>query len=273
MDEPVDSRDGHGPVGEDLIPAAEGLVGGDGNTAVFVAPSDQFEEDAGFGLILVGISDVVKDDQVELVEFGEGRLENEVASGSLEPLHQIAGPGVEDAMSGLHQSVANGAQDVRLAGPGISDGNQVAAAVQPIACRQSLDTGAGQGWQGLEVEGCQCLAGRKLCFVQMVADAAHVALGEFIFRQNGEETGSRPAFGVGAGGNLGPELVEAGQPERGQHAGQRVDVDLAGGHALAPRRASKLSSRGGRQPHPLAMLWPLAPAATPAPWAPARDLH
>ena len=28
MDEPVDSRDGHGPVGEDLIPAAEGLVAG-----------------------------------------------------------------------------------------------------------------------------------------------------------------------------------------------------------------------------------------------------
>ena len=71
MNEPVDSRDGHGLVGEDLIPAAEGLVGCDGDAAVFVAPGDQLEEDAGFSLILVGIGDVVEDDQVELIEFGE----------------------------------------------------------------------------------------------------------------------------------------------------------------------------------------------------------
>ena len=70
MDEAVDGGDSHGFVGEDLIPAAEGLVGRDGDAAIFIAPSDQFEEDAGFSLILVGIGDVVEDDQVELVEFG-----------------------------------------------------------------------------------------------------------------------------------------------------------------------------------------------------------
>ena len=43
MNEPVDSRDGHGFVGEDLIPAAKGLIGCDGDAAVFVASSDQFE--------------------------------------------------------------------------------------------------------------------------------------------------------------------------------------------------------------------------------------
>jgi len=37
------------------------LVGGDGNTAVFVAPGDQFEEDAGFSLILVGTGDAVEE--------------------------------------------------------------------------------------------------------------------------------------------------------------------------------------------------------------------
>ena len=60
MNEPVDGGDGDGLVGKDLIPAAEGLVGHDGDAAVFIAPSDQFEEDAGFGLILVGIGDVVE---------------------------------------------------------------------------------------------------------------------------------------------------------------------------------------------------------------------
>jgi len=38
-------------VGKDLVPAAERLVGRDGDAAVFIAPGDQFEEDAGFGLI------------------------------------------------------------------------------------------------------------------------------------------------------------------------------------------------------------------------------
>ena len=48
-------------VGKDLVPAAEGLVGRDGDAAVFTAPGDQFEEDAGFGLILVGAGDVVEE--------------------------------------------------------------------------------------------------------------------------------------------------------------------------------------------------------------------
>ena len=75
VDEPVDSGHGHGLIREDLVPATEGLVGGDGDAAVFVAPGDQLEEDTGFGLVLVGIGDVIEDDQVELVEFGESSLE------------------------------------------------------------------------------------------------------------------------------------------------------------------------------------------------------
>jgi len=57
----VDGRDGHGLVGEDPIPAAEGLVGRDGDAAIFIAPGDRFEEDAGFRLILVGTGDVVEE--------------------------------------------------------------------------------------------------------------------------------------------------------------------------------------------------------------------
>jgi hypothetical protein len=34
-------------------------------------------------------------------------FENEIASCSLKPLHQIAGPGVEDAMSGFDQGMTN----------------------------------------------------------------------------------------------------------------------------------------------------------------------
>ena len=86
MDQPVDGRDGHGLVREDLIPATEGLIGRDGDATVFVAPGDQFKENAGFGLILVGVGDVIENDQVELVELRQCSLENEIAAGRLEPL-------------------------------------------------------------------------------------------------------------------------------------------------------------------------------------------
>ena len=52
MDKSVDGGQGHGLVGKDLGPFAEGLVGGDQNGTAFVASADQFEENAGFGLVL-----------------------------------------------------------------------------------------------------------------------------------------------------------------------------------------------------------------------------
>lgn len=65
MDEPVDGGDGDGLVGEDSVPGAEGLVGGDGEAAGLKAPGDEFEEDGCLGLVLSGVTDVVEDDQVE----------------------------------------------------------------------------------------------------------------------------------------------------------------------------------------------------------------
>ena len=61
VDEPVDGGKGHGLIGEDPAPFAEGLVGGDQQRAAFVAGGDQLEQDAGFGLVLADIGDVVED--------------------------------------------------------------------------------------------------------------------------------------------------------------------------------------------------------------------
>ena len=120
VNQPVDGGYGHGFVREDLIPAAEGLVGGDGDAAVFVAPGDQLEEDTGLGLILMGIGDVIEDDQVEPVQFGQGGLEDKIAAGDLKLLHQVAGSGVKDAVPGFDQCMADGAQDMSFAGAGIA---------------------------------------------------------------------------------------------------------------------------------------------------------
>jgi len=56
----VDGGDGRGLVAEDLIPAAERLVGRDGDAAVCAAPDDRFEADAGFGRVVARAGDVVE---------------------------------------------------------------------------------------------------------------------------------------------------------------------------------------------------------------------
>ena len=83
MDEAVDGGDGDGLVREDPVPGAEGLVGGDREAAGLVAPGDELEQHGGLGLVLLGVGDVVEDQQVELVELGERALEGEVAPGGL----------------------------------------------------------------------------------------------------------------------------------------------------------------------------------------------
>jgi len=52
VDEPVDDGERHRLVGEDFSPFAERLVGGDQQGSPLVPGTDEFEQDAGFGLIL-----------------------------------------------------------------------------------------------------------------------------------------------------------------------------------------------------------------------------
>jgi hypothetical protein len=72
--EPIDGCQRHGLVGEDLAPFAEGLVGRDQKGSAFIAGSDQLEQHTGLGLILGDVGDIVEDQQLVLVELGDGGL-------------------------------------------------------------------------------------------------------------------------------------------------------------------------------------------------------
>lgn len=61
MNQAIDRGEGHGRIGKDLVPLAEGLVGGDQDRAVFIACADEFEQDTGFGLIFGGVGEIVED--------------------------------------------------------------------------------------------------------------------------------------------------------------------------------------------------------------------
>lgn len=71
MDEAVDRGDGDRRIGKDLPPFREGLIAGDDEGAPFVALGDELEQDGGLGLILADIAEVIEDEAVEPIEFGE----------------------------------------------------------------------------------------------------------------------------------------------------------------------------------------------------------
>ena len=51
--QPVDGGDGHDGVGEDLIPSAEGLIGGDNQAAALIAVGNELKQYLGLGIGLL----------------------------------------------------------------------------------------------------------------------------------------------------------------------------------------------------------------------------
>ena len=243
--------------------------------------------------------------QVELVEFGPCCLEDEIAAGGLEPLHQIAGPGVENALPRRDQIAGppvvdcraincramDGAEDVRLGmglgmglgWAGIANGDQVATApnlktVQPIACGQSPATSAstrarGRDGNALKSKVAQVLpagsgtsirwrAASGACRAQPVRILAVrilavriLAVRNLAIRILAEPQGSgrRASLRYRHVWRSSAKACESwasaawstcGAQHAGSNIGQSVDAGLAGGHAFAPKRASKLSSDG-----------------------------
>lgn len=178
MDQAVDCGDGDGGIGEDAIPGAEGLVGGDGEASCLVSAGDELEEDGGLGLVLLGVADVVEDDQVEAVELGQRGLEDEVAAGGLEALHKVCRAGVEHTAAGFDKGVAYGAEQVRLAGSRVPDRDEVAPRLDPVACREGFDLPLRHRGDGGEVERGQRLAAGEAGLGEVAADAAGLALGQ-----------------------------------------------------------------------------------------------
>jgi hypothetical protein len=107
MDETVDHGQRHGGIGEDLAPLTERLICGDEDGAAFVAGTDELEQDAGLGLILADVGEVVEDQEVEAVETVDGGLEGEFAAGDLEFLDEVGGAGEQDPRTVLDQSEAD----------------------------------------------------------------------------------------------------------------------------------------------------------------------
>jgi len=87
MNQAVDSRQGHGRIRNDPVPLSKWLVGRDHEGALLVSRRDVLEEHACFRLILGDISQIVEDQQAELVQFCDGGLELQVPPCNLQLLN------------------------------------------------------------------------------------------------------------------------------------------------------------------------------------------
>jgi len=74
---------------------------------------------------------IVQDEQIESVEPVDGRLQGELASSQLQPLHEIGGSGEEHAPALLEQAQPDGGRQMRLAAPGRTQQDQIGAAPEP----------------------------------------------------------------------------------------------------------------------------------------------
>ena len=64
MNQTIDGGQGYGLIGKNPSPFAEGLIGGDQHRSPLVSRADQFEQNAGFRLILGDIGEVVENQQM-----------------------------------------------------------------------------------------------------------------------------------------------------------------------------------------------------------------
>jgi len=127
MNQTINRGQGYGLIWKNPSPFAEGLIGGDQHRSPLVSRADQFEQNAGFRLILGDIGEVVENQQMIFVELGDRRFEHEVASRDLEFLHEVGGSGEQHAPAFLDQRQAERRRQMRFSAAGRPEAEKIGA--------------------------------------------------------------------------------------------------------------------------------------------------
>ncbi len=238
VDETVDRGDGHRLVREDRLPGSKWLIGGDHERASLVSGGDELEQNAGFGLVLVDVGQIVEDQEVELVELLDRRRQCELLAGNLELLNEIGGSGEENPEAVFDQSIAESGAQVRLSRAGRPEAQDVGALLQPgIAGSQRHDVGLADHGNRGEVEAVEGFAGGQAGLDKVALNAPLRPLGDFQLGQGGQKPFGGPAFAVGASGELGPQAREGGKTQARQHERQLRGIDGYVAHRATPEPA------------------------------------
>ena len=159
MNEAVDHRGGDDVVAEDLAPGAERLVGGDDQRGAFVAARDEHEHQVrGLG-VERDVADLVDDQQRDPLQPVELVVEAALALGVGQQRDPFGGGAERDAVAGQAGADPERDRQVRLAGAGRAEQDDVLAAGEEVELAEVQDRLAPQrGLEG-EVELLERLAG------------------------------------------------------------------------------------------------------------------
>lgn len=100
--------------GKNPVPFPERLVCGDHDGSPLIACGDEGEEHTRFGLVLGDVDEIVEDEQIELVELGDGGFYLQFVAGDLQLLDEIGGSGEQHPPAVLDQREADGCGEMAL---------------------------------------------------------------------------------------------------------------------------------------------------------------
>src|SRR5271165_6656795 len=186
MGEAVEQRSRHFRIAEDARPFAEGEVGGDDDRGALIETADEMEQQLPAGLGEGEIAEFVEDDEVEAREIiGEPSLAAS-ARLSLELIDEIDGGEEAPARSGSDAASRDGDGQMRLAGAGSPDQDDIAvlgdeAAGGEVAYESLVDR------RVLEREVVDVLGQRQLGDGELVLDRARLLLRDLGFQEIADE--------------------------------------------------------------------------------------
>ena len=107
---------------------SNGQCDGDAEGAAFVGGGDEPEQQLGAGVVQRGEPDLVDDDQVVAQQGVDDPADGVVGQAAVEGLDELGGGEVADPVPGVDGGVAEGDEQVALAGAGRPDQAQVLSA-------------------------------------------------------------------------------------------------------------------------------------------------
>src|SRR6478609_5100176 len=131
MNKSVDRSEGHGWVRKDPVPFSKGLIGGDHDGTPLISCGDEFEQHAGFGLVLGDVGQIVEDEQIELVELCDGGFELELTPCDLQLLNEVGRAREQHSPTVLDQCEANGCGEMALSASGRAEQQDIGTFGEP----------------------------------------------------------------------------------------------------------------------------------------------
>ena len=155
---------------------SNGQMAGDAQADPLIGGGEEPEEELAASGVERGEANLVDDDHVDPEKGVDDAADRVVGQAAVEGLDQLGGGEVADPVAGLNGGVAEGDEQVRLAGPGGAEQTGVLVAAQPLQRGQVVEGRLGHRGE-LDLELVEALLDREAGELEASAQVGLVASG------------------------------------------------------------------------------------------------